>query len=280
MNRSANDGAVYNAQTDMQPLLGSEIAADSLMPLLAECCGVRREDITGTDLFLYCRQSGTIVGIENEYICSPRLDDLMCSYINLRSFIESSNPGLVPMCCIFDNEEVGSGTKQGADSTFLSDTIARINLSAGRNAEQLFTSLAGSFMVSADNAHAIHPNHPEKYDRDNSCYMNKGVVIKFNAAQKYTSDAVSSAVFKAVCRRAGVPFQTYLNRSDVAGGSTLGNISNSHISINTVDIGLAQLAMHSCYETAGAKDAEYLLKAMKTFFSMDYRCGDGEYSIG
>ena len=280
MNRTANDGAVYNAQTDMQPLLGSEIAKDRLTALIAENCGVEKDCITGTDLFLYCRQAGTTAGIENEYVCAPRLDDLMCAYLTLRALIESGNGELISMCCIFDNEEVGSGTKQGADSSFLSDTLERINLSAGRSEEQLYTSLASSFMVSADNAQAIHPNHPEKYDMENSCYMNRGVVIKFNAAQKYTTDAMSAAVFKAVCRKSGVPFQTYLNRADIPGGSTLGNISNSHVSVNTVDIGLAQLAMHSCYETAGAKDAGYLLSAMKTFFAMDYRCSGGEYSIG
>ena len=166
----------------------------------------------------------------------------------------------------FDNEEVGSGTKQGADSTFLYDTLVRINESVGGNNSKLLAAIADSFMVSADNAHALHPNYSEKSDPTNKVYMNEGVVVKFNANQKYMTDGLAFGIFSEICKKAKVPFQTFVNRSDVAGGSTLGNISNAHVSINGVDIGLAQLAMHSPYETAGAKDTEYLVKLAKTFY--------------
>ena len=166
----------------------------------------------------------------------------------------------------FDNEEVGSGTKQGADSTFLYDTMLRINKALGNDEEKLLMAIADSFMLSADNAHALHPNYPEKSDPTNKIYMNEGVVVKFNANQKYMTDGVSMGIFTAICKKADVPFQTFVNRSDVAGGSTLGNISNAHVSINGVDIGLPQLAMHSPFETAGVKDAEYLLKIATNFY--------------
>ena len=280
MNRNANEGASYNPQTDMQPLMGSELAKDKLYALIGEQLGVAPGDILSADLFLYLRQRGVVAGLDGEYICAPRLDDLMCAYATAKGFLSSGSGGMIPMWCLFDNEEVGSSTKQGADSTFLQDVIERVNLCLGGDVQTLYSSIASSFMVSADNAHAIHPNHPEKYDGDNCCYMNRGIVIKHNANQKYTTDAYSAAVFKAGGDRAGGPVQTYSNRSDMPGGSTLGNISTRHVSLNTVDIGLAQLAMHSCYETAGAKDAEYLIRAMETYFRADYRCGrDGGFSI-
>nr|MCR4626591.1 hypothetical protein [Treponema sp.] len=175
----------------------------------------------------------------------------------------------VPVVCVFDNEEVGSTTKQGADSSFLSDTLERIciNCKSANWQEEYRIALAKSFMISSDNAHAVHPNYPEKADPTNRPYLNGGIVIKFNANQKYTTDSVSEAVFKELCKKADVPFQTYVNRSDIAGGSTLGNISNSHVSINTVDVGLPQLAMHSPYETAGVKDTQYLIELIEKFFT-------------
>ena len=172
----------------------------------------------------------------------------------------------VTMCAIFDNEEVGSGTKQGAGSTFFPEVLKRICYLTGKNEEEYCMAVADSFMLSADNAHAVHPNYKEKADPTNRPYMNKGIVIKYNANQKYTTDAISAAIFKEICRKAEVEVQSYVNRSDIPGGSTLGNISNSHISLNTVDIGLAQLAMHSPYETAGVKDTEYMIKAVKKFY--------------
>ena len=181
---------------------------------------------------------------------------------------------------MFDNEEVGSTTKQGAASTFLSDVLRRILLSLGQNEEAYYTALANSFMLSADNAHALHPNHPEYSDPENHAFMNGGIVIKFNANQKYTTDGVSEAVFHQICDRAGVPVQHYANRSDMAGGGTLGNISGTQVSINTLDIGLAQLAMHSCYETAGVKDIGYMIDGMRAFYEAEIRRGaDGEFCL-
>lgn len=179
---------------------------------------------------------------------------------------DEGNQESVAVCAVFDNEEVGSTTKQGADSTFLENVLTRIGICAGKDEEDLQRVISQSFMISADNAHAVHPNYMDKADPTNRPYMNKGIVIKFNANQKYTTDAVSAAIFRGICERAEVPVQTYVNRSDIAGGSTLGNISNSHVSLNTVDIGLAQLAMHSPYETAGIMDIRYMLKAVREFF--------------
>jgi aspartyl aminopeptidase len=181
---------------------------------------------------------------------------------------------------VFDNEEVGSTTKQGADSTFLSDVLRRITLALCRPEEDYYTLLANSFMLSADNAHAVHPNHPEKYDMGNRTFMNGGVVIKHNARQKYTTDAASDAVFSEILRAAGVPVQHFANRSDVPGGSTLGSIANSHASMNTVDIGLAQLAMHSAYETAGTADPDHMIRALTAFHETDVRMtADGVFDL-
>ena len=166
----------------------------------------------------------------------------------------------------FDNEEVGSRTRQGADSTFLQDILERIGTSMGWGREQLLIMLSSSFMLSADNSHAVHPNYPDKADPVNRPFMNGGVVLKYNANQKYTTDAVSASVFRSICREADIPVQTYFNHSDLPGGSTLGNISSSHVSVNCADIGCAQLAMHSPYETAGTKDTFYMIKAMGAFY--------------
>jgi aspartyl aminopeptidase len=175
--------------------------------------------------------------------------------------------------CVFDNEEVGSGTKQGAASTFLKDTLRRLNSSLGRTEEQYYTALAGSYMLSADNAHAVHPNYSDKADPVNRPVMNGGIVIKYNANQKYTTDGASQAMLKMVLNKAKIPYQTFTNRSDMAGGSTLGNISNTQVALNTVDIGLAQLAMHSPYETAGAQDPYYRKEGVKAFYSSDVTIG-------
>ena len=180
----------------------------------------------------------------------------------------------------FDNEEVGSGTKQGAASTLLSDVLCRINKALGKDEEDFYRAVAGSFMLSCDNAHAVHPNYQQKTDVNNCNYMNEGIVIKSHAGQKYTSDAVSIAIFKAICEKAGVPVQFFANRSDAAGGSTLGNIAMAQVSMNTVDIGLPQLAMHSAYETSGVKDTGYLIEASKEFYSCHIKAaGDGLFEI-
>ena len=280
MNREVNSGYKYNAQVDLMPLYGDISAKGSFRRLIAEACGVAEEDIIGSDLYLYNRMPGTVWGANNEFISAPQLDDLECAYASVCALKDLPDQGHVNVCCVFDNEEVGSGTKQGADSTFLSDVLERIALNLCRNSEGYRMMLASSFMLSADNAHATHPNHPEYADAHNQVEMNKGVVIKFNANQKYTTDGVSEAIFHQICQAAGVPVQHFANRSDLMGGSTLGNISGSHVSINTLDIGLAQLAMHSSYETAGVKDLPWMIQAMHAFYAAPIACrADGEYTL-
>ena len=269
MNREANDGYKYNAQTDTQPIfaeLGSDI---TLYDIIAKELGISKEAILDTDLFLTNRVKGTIWGANNEFIATGRLDDLQCVFAGAESIIEAANKNNIAVHCVFDNEEVGSGTKQGAASTFLKDILIRVNKALGGDEEDYLQAVARSFMVSADNAHSVHPNYTEKADPCNRPMVNKGVVIKYNANQKYTTDAVSGAVFKDICAEVKVPVQTFTNRSDVAGGSTLGNISNTQVSLNAVDIGMAQWAMHSPYESGGVKDTYYLKTALKQFFETD-----------
>lgn len=282
MDRTANEGHSLNPQKELLPVYGDASSEGSFFSLIAEEAGVSCEDIAASDLFVYAREKGFFWGAGREFLAAPHLDDLQCSYADLRGFLDSgeSSSVSVPLLAIFDNEEVGSGTKQGADGTFLSDTLERINLACGRSPEQLRTAIASSFMVSADNAHAVHPSYPDKADPVNRPEMNKGIVIKHNANQKYTTDAVSAALFHELCRSAGVPVQNFTNRSDMTGGSTLGNISNSHVSLNTVDIGLPQLAMHSPLETAGTKDTAYLVQVMKLFFASSLEdLGSGRYHL-
>ena len=280
MNRQVNDGYKFDPQVDMLPLYGDGASTGRFREEIAQAAGVSSDDVLGSDLFLYNRMAGTVWGAGGEYLSAPRLDDLECAYTSLEAFLQAGESAAVPVYAVFDNEEVGSGTKQGAASTFLLDTLRRLCLSMGKGEEGYYTSLASSFMVSADNAHALHPNHPEYADPTNPVYMNKGIVVKSNANQKYTTDAVSAAVFKEICRRAGVPFQTFVNRSDMAGGSTLGNISNSQVSLNTVDIGLAQLSMHSSYETAGTLDVDYMIQALTAYYGTAVQAvKDGEYQL-
>lgn len=278
MNRQVNDGYAYNAQSDMLPLYGGEAAAGTLMKTIAKSAGVAEEDILGHDLYLYNRMKGSVWGAGEEFFSCGRIDDLQCAFGSLEGFLAGGNAHSVSVHAVLDNEEVGSTTKQGAASTFLLDTLKRLNTALGRTQEQYLTALASSFMVSADNAHGVHPNYTDKADPTNRPYLNGGIVIKFNANQKYTTDAVSAAVFRSVCEKADVPVQTFTNRSDMAGGSTLGNISNTHVALNTVDIGLPELAMHSPYETGGVLDTEYLIRAAKEFFSTGLKAdGDGSY---
>ena len=273
MDRSANDGKKFDPNTDMLPLFGDADAAERFDTLIAETLGVPAEDVLATDLFLYPRTPGTVWGAAEEYLSSPRLDDLQCVFGCTEGFLRAETGSGTPVLCVFDNEEVGSGTKQGADSSFLEDVLARIAQGTGADLRRC---LAGSFLVSADNAHALHPNHPEYADRNDRPKMNKGIVVKYNANQRYTTDAVSAAAFTELCRKAGVPTQRFTNRADLPGGSTLGNISTAHVSVDSVDIGLAQLAMHSAYETAGTKDTEFLIRAAEAFFRSAYsRCDGG-----
>ena len=271
MNRDANNGAKYNFAVDMQPLYGEK---GGFRRRIAEAAGVAEEDLLTHDLFLYNPQPGVEWG---GYISAPRLDDLQCAFAALQGFLTAGESQSAAVYCLFDNEEVGSQTKQGAASTFLRETLERICDALGLT---LRTMAAGSFLLSCDNAHAVHPNHPEYADKNHAVRMNGGVVIKYNASQRYATDAVSAALFQTVCEAAGVPFQRYANRPDMAGGSTLGSIANTQVSLNMADIGLAQLAMHSAFETAGAEDTAHMVQALKTFFGMTLRSGgDGTYQL-
>ena len=229
--------------------------------------GVSVEDIYGSDLYLYNRTAPSIWGANDEFISSQHLDDLQCAFTSLKGFLAGGNDQSIDVLACFDNEEVGSGTKQGAASTLLYDVLKRANSALGKTEEDFYCAIASSFMLSADNAHAVHPHHPQKTDATNCVYMNEGIVVKSHAGQKYTSDAVSIAVFKNLCKKANVPVQFFANRSDEAGGSTLGNIAMAQVSMNSVDIGLPQLAMHSTYETAGIKDTYYMIQVMTEFFN-------------
>lgn len=280
MNRTVNESYEFNPQKDMLPLIGDIRAKGAFSKLIAEEAGVAEVDILDMDLFLCQRMKGTVLGLNGEFIASPRLDDLQCAFASLAGFLAAKPSDSVAVHCVMDNEEVGSGTKQGAASTFLKDVLHRINAGMGRSEEEYLMALSSSFMVSADNAHSVHPNQTDKADPTNRPYMNEGIVIKYSANQKYTTDAVSAALFKSICKKAEVPYQTFHNRSDMLGGSTLGNISNTQVALNTVDIGLPQLAMHSPYETAGSKDTRYLVEAAKVLFSSSVRGnGNGSYQI-
>lgn len=267
MNRDMNKGTAYNPQTDMLPLYGSISAKDTLAARIAEAAGVKAEDILGSDLFVYNRDKGTLAGADEEFLCAPRLDDLQCVYAALEGFLDiRTAENIVPVYAVFDHEEVGSRSKQGADSTFLSDVLERIGESMGMEGQTYYRALADSFMISADNAHAVHPNCPEKADVTNRPVLNDGIVVKYQGSQRYTTDAYSAAYVVRICRRADIPYQTYANRSDITGGSTLGNLSAAHVSIPSADIGIAQLAMHSAYETAGVKDTLDMMRFMKIYY--------------
>ena len=274
MNRSANEGYKWNPATDVLPLLGGKESGAKLMPLLEEMAGGK---ILGHDLFLYVRENAKVWGMDQEYISAQAIDDLACAWGCTEGFLAAGESGSVPVLCVFDSEEVGSGSVQGAASDFLEATLQRLCGAMGWNLKAM---LSSSFMVSADNGHALHPNHPEFADPQNAPIVGGGVVLKFNAAQRYTTDGVSGALFKKVCKGADVPVQTYYNRADLPGGSTLGYISLAHVSVLSADIGLPQLAMHSAYETAGVEDAKNLVKAMTAYYGSTLSVPeDGNYQL-
>ncbi len=278
MNRQINEGYAYNAQKDMLPLLGEGIAKGKLKELLVEAAGVEEEALLGYDLFLYLREDGRIWGAEQEFYSSPKIDDLQCAFASKEAFLQAENTGMSKVLAIFDNEEVGSGTKQGAKSTFLSDVLARIQEGLSLTKGESIRQIASSMMLSADNGHALHPNHTDKADPTNAPRLNGGVLIKYNANQKYTTDGIAEALFKKLLQKEEIPYQEYTNRSDIAGGSTLGNLSNEKISLNTVDMGAAQLAMHSAYETGGTKDTLSLVDGIRIFYESRIQMEeDGRY---
>lgn len=269
MDREANSAASYNVQKDMLPLYGEDGVKGRLKEKLALKLGTVPENILSTELFLYNAERGMLWGEDDAFFSAPKLDDLACLYPSFQGFLKAKNASYINMHLAFDNEEVGSTTKQGADSGFLMDVMDRIDAGLACGGEEGKMRRAESFMISADNAHAFHPNHTEKADPVNRPKMNGGIVIKRSANQKYTTDALSQAFVMEICEKANLPYQIFTNRADIPGGSTLGNISNSHVSLNTADIGLAQLAMHSCFETAGAKDPGYLESFSQAFYETD-----------
>ena len=273
MNRQVNDGYKWNPAVDTLPLVGSKEAAGKLQELLEQEAGGK---ILGHDLFLYPRQKSSVWGVAEEYISSTVLDDLECAWGCTQGFLNAKESRSVPVLCVFDSEEVGSGSVQGAASMLLPDVLRRICACTGWDLDRM---LAQSFMISADNAHAIHPNHPELADPTNAPMMGQGIVLKHNANLMYCTDGVSAALFRKVCNKAGVKVQTYYNRADIPGGSTLGRISLGKVSILTADIGLPQLAMHSCYETAAVADAIALEDAMAVYYGSSLEATETGFRI-
>lgn len=277
-NRQVNDGVALSKQKDVLPLLGQitsqletgnllmNVILEDLNSTIADCqfCA---KDVLDFDLYLADATPACTFGVHNEFISSGRLDDLSMCYAGLEALIASDTTDTTQVLALFDNEETGSQTKQGAGSPFLAYILKRIAMSQSHTEEAYYQAVERAFMISADNAHAWHPNYPEKYDPTNHPMLGGGPVIKFNAAQKYASDAVSAAVFAGLCEKAGVPCQRFVNHSDVAGGSTLGNILASSIPLRGVDMGNAILAMHSCRETGSVVDHEYCVKVFTEFFS-------------
>ena len=266
-NREINKGFAFNNQVDMLPIFSAgNLKESDFDNIIAKELGIESGDILAKDLYLVNRQKAAIIGFDNELISSGRLDDLECVYTSLRGFVEAENKNHINVFAVFDNEEVGSITKQGAMSTFLASTLDRVNTALRKSKEDYYTAIAKSMLISCDNAHAIHPNHPELFDVKNRPVLNQGIAIKESANQKYTTDAFSRSILRKILEKKNIPYQTFANRSDIAGGSTLGNLSNTAVSMNAVDIGLPQLAMHSAYETAGTKDVGYAFDTLKAFF--------------
>ena len=269
-NREVNKAYEYKVQKDLLPIIALGDKETTLRDIVAEELEVEPENLLDTELFLYNRMKGSIWGLDDEFFSCPKIDDLMCAFSALKAFVsaEDSESSKIQMVALFDNEEVGSTTKQGANSDFLRQTVHRIGCAQGWDYDKRCAVQAASFMLSADNGHSMHPNYPEKCDPTNRPLINGGVLIKYAGNQKYTTDAFSASYLKNILQNAQVPYQLFFNNSNVVGGSTLGNISTSQFSIPTVDIGAAQLAMHSPYETAGTKDTLYITEGMKAFYRM------------
>ncbi len=267
LNRESGRAPELNRAVDLCALFSAgDLAAGAFDRLVADELGVEPKQVLARDVFLYNRQEPVAWGVAGEFVSAPKLDDLGCAYVALEAFLASDNAHDVSVYACFDNEEVGSNTKQGAMSTLLRDTLVRVNAALGKTEEDYLRAVAGSMLVSCDNAHACHPNHPEKHDEANRCWLNRGLVIKEAANQHYCTDAFSRAALAAVLDDAGVPYQTFANRSDMAGGGTLGNLSNTQVSLHGVDVGLPQLAMHSSFETAGARDVALGIRALAAFY--------------
>jgi len=280
LQNNVNDGKKYNLTSDTIPLFAGSDSKGSFMPLIARESGVEESTILGYDLFLYNRMKGSIWGANEEFVSCRGLDDLQCSFSALEGFLAAESeekPASIPTLAIFDNEEVGNGTRAGGASSFLMDIMRRIY--RDRDEEDMRRVLASSFLLSCDNAHATHPNHPEFSDATNKVYLNGGVVIKYNAAQRYITDGISEAYIKHLCNSNNIPFQKYSNRSDLPGGSTLGNVVATNLSLKAADIGIPQLAMHSSYETTGVHDTGFAIDLLTEFFKSGYHATDGDDSV-
>ena len=280
--RDINKGHTFNPQVDMQPLWGPA-GSRTLTDLVAEELGVDTADILDSDLQLVTRQAPTQIGPDGEFFMAPRIDDLECAATTLLGFLDAAaetDSACAPVWAMLDNEEVGSSSRMGAESSYLRDVLDRIVDAIPHSGQAMHRAMANSFMLSADNAHATHPNFPQKSDPCAPVRLGGGVVLKYNASQKYTTNAVSGAIFRAICEKADVPVQVFTNRADEAGGSTLGNLQSHTLPIPMADIGLAQLAMHSAVETASVADAEAMTKAVAAFYRVHLRAlGDGTYTL-
>ena len=282
MQRDVNKGHEYNPQMDMQPVWGPA-DAPTLTDLLCEELGVQPEDILDRDLQLVTRQEPAVIGPKGEWFMAPRIDDLECAATTLLGFIDAAadtDSACAPLWLMLDNEEVGSSSRQGAASRFVRDVLDRILASIPHSAQMEYRALANSFLLSADNGHATHPNFAAKSDPAAPVRLGGGVVLKYNASQKYTTNALSGGIFRAICQKAGVPVQVFTNRADEPGGSTLGNLLSHTVPVPMADIGLAQLAMHSAVETAALADAEAMVRAVAAFYRVHLRAlGDGAYTL-
>lgn len=276
-----NKGVALNPQMDLLPLFCDKtVGSVDLAELIAEELKLSKNQIVSMDLYLALLDRGCLCGANQEFLTAPQIDNLECAYACLRGFLQAKNNSCVNVLAEFDNEEIGSRTRQGAASMMLSDVLERISYGLGRTCEEHKMALSNSFIVSADNAQGYHPNYPAKYDPTNAVYLNQGIVVKNAARGSYTTDGMSQAYFKTVCENAGAKVQMNTNRSDIPGGSTLGAISLSSVSIPSVDIGLPQIAMHSAYETAGALDLEEMIKALTKFYEMHLKIDrDGELTF-
>lgn len=278
LDRGTADSHKYDLRTDLMPLFAEGKDKD-LIKVLAERAGVESDSVLSHELFLYSRDRGELYGERGEFLAAPRLDDLACVFASLEGIIGARQSQNMAVHCVFNNEEIGSATREGAGADFLPRTLGRIFSVLGYSTERANSILAGSILLSADNGHALHPNHMEMFDRENSPVLNGGVVIKQSAGKKYMTDAMTYTLVQQLCEIGQIPYQVYHNRSDIAGGSTLGCIAVENISVRMADLGLAQLAMHSTLETAGAHDVEHIVRLMENFYGSTIFISDNEFRI-
>lgn len=265
-NREVNKGHEYNVQKELLPIISNCESKGAMRKLVADTLEVEESKLLDYELFLYNRMTGSVWGLNDEFFSAPKIDDLMCAFCSIKAIISSELTDKILIAGLFDNEEVGSLSKQGACSDFLIQTVGRVSESLGYDYQKQCTMQANSFMLSADNGHAIHPNYTEKCDPTNHPVINGGVVIKYSGNQKYTTDGYSASYLKNILKGKDIPYQLYFNNSNIVGGSTLGNLSQAQFSVPTADIGAAQFAMHSPYETAGTKDTLTMTECMKAVF--------------